>query len=85
LLRLAYWKEGQRHSLALALSGTLLTCGISREDAARFLDALINATGDNEGEDRHKCLESTFGRLQAGHPIGGKVQLAGIVGEETAD
>jgi hypothetical protein len=79
-----HWQEGQRHKLALALSGTLLAGGISREDAARFFDALIRAKGDAEGQDRYSCLDSTARRLAAGEAVAGKKELANIIGERPA-
>src|SRR5215472_5756564 len=65
-LILPHWLQGQRHSLALALSGILLRNGFGEEEAHQFIDAFVCASGDQESEDRHWCVRSTAINLKAG-------------------
>jgi P4 family phage/plasmid primase-like protien len=84
-LLMPHWKEGHRHNLALALAGTLLTGGMSEEDARQLFQALIETTGDREEEDRLKCLTGTVKRLEEGQSATGRAQLAEITGEKVAN
>ena len=83
-LILPYWKEGQRHKLALALSGTLLFGGVIEQNARQLLDALIAAANDEEPQDRRKCLVDTAGTVKSEQPVAGRKELADIIGEKAA-
>src|ERR1051326_5224460 len=84
-LLLRHWKQGSRHKLALALSGALLTGGMSEDDAHRLFDILITAAADAEHEDRHKCLSDTAQKLHARQAVKGRSDLAEIMGEKATD
>jgi putative DNA primase/helicase len=84
-LLLRHWKEGNRHHLALTLSGTLLGGDMSEENARRLLTALVTAAHDGEDEDRLKCLSDTARKLKAGEPIAGRKDLSKVIGEEAAN
>jgi hypothetical protein len=79
------WQRGNRHNLALALSGILLGGGMSEENARGLLEALIAASNDGEREDRLQCLSSTARELKAGKPIAGRKDLATIIGEKAVN
>ncbi|MEZ8221830.1 phage/plasmid primase, P4 family, C-terminal domain-containing protein [Candidatus Fervidibacteria bacterium JGI MDM2 JNZ-1-D12] len=58
-----YWFEGQRHDLALALSGVLARRGVDRSLAEKILSTLVNEQGDPELRDRIRALLDTYDRL----------------------
>lgn len=76
--------EGGRHAAALALSGALLRQGWSAEDVSRFVEAVAEAAGDDEVEDRVRCVEDTQRKLAEGAPVTGLPTLAETVGDDTA-
>lgn len=84
-LILPHWEKGNRHNLSLAVSGTLLKGGFTEDNAHRFIEAMVRAADDDEGEDRHQCISSTAAKMKAGQPITGKKDLADVVGEKSAD
>jgi len=84
-LILPHWLQGQRHSLALALSGILLRNGFGEEEAHQFIDAFVCASGDQESEDRHWCVRSTAINLKAGKACTGNRELTQIIGAKCAD
>jgi hypothetical protein len=84
-LLLRHWQRGNRHNLALALSGTLLSGGMREENTRRLLEALIASAEDGEPEDRRKCLSDTAQRLKARQAVKGRNDLAEIVGEGATD
>ena len=59
----------------------MLRGGFSEDDVDHFIDALVRASGDAEGEDRHQCVASTAHKLKTGEPFTGGKGLASIVGE----
>ena len=78
-----FWvTEGTRHDLALALSGVLLKSGVPLETARTVLQAVIEAAGDEEVEDRLACLDSAAARLQAGQTVAGWNRLKELLGPQ---
>jgi putative DNA primase/helicase len=59
---LPHYREGARHTLALALAGWLRKCQIPEADALRVIDALAQATGDTERADRLRAVADTYAR-----------------------
>jgi putative DNA primase/helicase len=59
---LPHYREGARHTLALALAGWLRKCQIPEDDALRVIDALAQATGDTERADRLRAVSDTYAR-----------------------
>ena len=80
-LVLRHWHKGQRHRLALAVSGTLLRGGIDPGMATKLIEALARAAGDEQAADRFQCVATTAERLRAGQPISGRNELVEIIGE----
>src|SRR5215469_12513190 len=80
-LVLRHWKPGQRHFLALAVSGTLIKGGLHPREVARLIDAIVRTARDEEAEDRLRCVETTAEELRTGRPITGKSELTAIIGE----
>jgi putative DNA primase/helicase len=84
-LLLRCWREGQRHDLALAVAGALLSGGVDRNVVTRLIDAVARAAGDNEVQDRFRCVEDTAKQLECGGPVTGRTELATLMGERDAD
>lgn len=71
---------GQRHDAALALAGMLLRHW-EEEEAARFVEAVATAAGDEEVRARVRDVVSTARRLSASQAATGVPTLARIVGD----
>ena len=82
LLARAWPGPGSRHDAAMALSGGLLRSGWSEEDATHFLRALVDATGDPEGNDRLAAVRSTSQALAEGKQTTGWTRLRNLIGLE---
>jgi len=66
---LPYWKEGSRHDLALLLSGLLYWNGYKQESAEKLIKRLIEITGDEEAEDRLRCVKDTYEKGKKGQHV----------------
>jgi hypothetical protein len=85
LLTRHYPTIGQRHDLALSLSGFLLRSGWILNDTVHFVTAIAQTAGDEEIEDRVKAVHDTHTQLQAGEPATGGSTLKQIIGPEAMD
>lgn len=65
-----YWVQGERHNLALALSGFLATLGWSKDDVHELIDNLVEVHG-GEPENLLECVETTYRRLTEGKTVQG--------------
>jgi hypothetical protein len=59
-----HWTLGQKHALALALSGMLAKAGIPEEQALQLIERL--SEGDTKPIDRVRCVQDTYRRLRSG-------------------
>lgn len=81
-----HWPStGSRHNAAMALAGGLLRGGWSIEDAEKFIRAVAVAAGDDEVEDRVRCVTSTQEKLELGKPARGWPYLAEIIEKKVID
>lgn len=71
--------RGSRHEAALALAGTLLRGGWSREDAVQFVCRAAEAAGDEEWRDRASDVETTAVRLERSEEATGRTRLAELL------
>lgn len=55
----SFWLEGQRHDLALFLSGWLATAGWSEEDSTEVIERL-HAVGGGDLNNQLQCVRDTF-------------------------
>ena len=55
-----HWPTGSRHSTSLALAGALRKAGWTKDQALDFLKPVL--AGDEEYNDRIRCLEDTFAK-----------------------
>ncbi|HJQ32944.1 MAG TPA: AAA family ATPase [Pyrinomonadaceae bacterium] len=72
-------QEGSRQDEALALAGGLLRAGWPEAEAARFIEAVCEAAGDEETRARVSTMCYTVRRLESGAHATGWPTLAGIV------
>ena len=64
-----YWPgAGSRHDASLALAGWLLRNGWGEDEAARFIEAVADAAGDEEHAARAKNVATTVRRTAARRP-----------------
>jgi DNA polymerase I-like protein with 3'-5' exonuclease and polymerase domains len=82
VLLACHWKEGQRHDIALSLSGGLLLAGWAWEEVRRFLRAVMEAAGDTEVADRLRAVEDTAEKIRRGEAVTGWPTLAERIGEK---
>lgn len=79
------WSKGSRHDLSLSLSGTLLRGGWSIEDTTGFVESICLAAGDQEIEDRKRCVSDTAERLSRNETAYGLPKLGELLGEKVAN
>lgn len=74
-----WWQPGNRHEMALALSGTLANLGWSLEQTVDLIEQVCNITDDAETNNRLAAVRDTY-RRQANHqPIIGYSGLAALL------
>jgi hypothetical protein len=72
-------QEGSRQDAALALAGGLLRAGLSETEAARFIEAVCEAAGDEETRERVKTVCYTSRKLEIGASVTGWTRLSEIL------
>lgn len=72
-----HWTLGQKHAMALALSGMLAKAGISEEQTLAVIERL--SAGDNEPLDRVRCVQDTYKRLRSGQDNRGFMALREMI------
>jgi putative DNA primase/helicase len=78
-----HWpKSGARQDAALHLSGALAHAGWGIDEIKKFIEAIIQAAGDEEAEMRLKAVGYALDKLQKGMPVSGWPKLAGIMGDQ---
>ncbi len=78
------WRKDSRHSLALALAGALIRGGWHAAEADQFVEAICDAAGDEELDDRLRCVQNTAAKLERGDQVTGLPTLASLLGEPIA-
>lgn len=76
------WPKGCRHEAALAVAGYLLKGGISLEDAENLMRAICAAAGDEEVEDRLKCIRDTQVKMNQVEELVARGKLKELFGED---
>jgi len=76
--------KGSRHDFALALAGMLRHGGYPQERAELLVEAVADAVGDAEHQDRRRCVIDTYARKN-GHATTGGPTLAMLVGEKVVE
>ena len=75
-----YWTPGDRHNMALIVSGALAherqvgflgNDAAAPDDAQRVFDFILRVTGDREVKDRQKVFTDTINAMDAGRPVTG--------------
>jgi len=68
------WSHGQRHAVALGLSGWLAKAGVPQAQTLRIIAALAAGDGD-ESRDREKAVETTYRNVESGNDAAGYTAL----------
>ena len=76
-----HWQAGERHQLALSLSGGLLLAGWPVDDVRAFIEAVCIAAQDKELEDRLRSVTDTERNIQQGKPVSGWPTLVDAIGD----
>lgn len=71
-----YWKQPNRHYLALGLAGLLAKRGFARQTAEALIKKIVREARDEEAEDRVAAVRSTYRRLEEEKEISGAAHLA---------
>lgn len=74
-----YPPAGSRDDFCMALSGALLTAGLSGEDAGRCVVAVADAAGDEEAGKRDKAGATAL-KIAAGEPVTGLPRVVEMMG-----
>ena len=73
------WATGNRHDMALGLSGFLAVAGWGFDDAQDLVEKIAAAAGDEEISNRKSCVRDTFASLVNGQPIAGLSMLRELI------
>jgi len=65
------WTEGERHNLALGLSGYLANSGWRLEQARQVMEEICRAAGDTDIGNRLACVEDTYLSIAEGKEVAG--------------
>ena len=79
LFALHWPDEGSRHDCALALGGFLLRLGVGEELAVKIVTLAAESAGDEELEDRRRCVEDTAQKIKEGEATTGASRLADLL------
>lgn len=85
LLANHYPEDGVRHDFAHALSGTLLRGGMGLDDVKHLVETIARYVGDEEWEDRVRCVEDTARKLESGEPVTGQPTLTDYLDKKVVD
>jgi hypothetical protein len=73
------WTDTKRHEMALALAGWLALTGWNEIKAIELIEAICDATGDTEKQNRIGGVRDTYVKLDAGEMIAGKEKLSEMI------
>lgn len=74
-----HWTLGQKHAMALAVTGMLAKAGVPETQALDIIDRL--SRDDQKPFDRVKCVQDTYARMQSGLEVRGFTALKEMVPE----
>ncbi len=80
-----HWpNQGGRNDAAMALSGGLLRGGMNDDAAERFVQAVADAAGDEEADERVKAVHSSRKKIDACESVTGWPSLSKLIGDVVA-
>jgi hypothetical protein len=74
-----HWTDGQKHAMALGLSGMLAKAGIPEAQTLSIIERLSD--GDRKPIDRVRCVNDTYKRLASGTDVQGFMSLKAMMPE----
>jgi hypothetical protein len=74
-----YWTSGSRHNLALGTAALLATAGVSEEAAKALIEDVCMDAGDDETDDRLRCVANTYSKVRKNEPISAKSFLEEVL------
>lgn len=80
-----HWKNGSRHSTAMALSGFLLRRDVSIDRAEEIIRHVATAAQDEELDSRVQTVRDTAKKLEAKRPTTGVPTLSGFLDSKVID
>lgn len=78
-----HWTLGQKHHLALAISGLLAKAGVPEEQTLSIISRL--AAFDDKPWDREKCVNRSYERVRSGDAVKGFYGLREVLPPELTD
>jgi DNA polymerase-1 len=78
------YSRDQRHRLVLAFAGFAAKNNIPEIQCRRIVEKLIEATRDEQLEDRIRAVEDSYKKVADGLPVKGYRELAEVLGDEPA-
>jgi hypothetical protein len=78
------YERDQRHRLVLAFAGFAAKNNIPEIQCRRIVEKLIEATRDEQPEDRIRAIEDSYRKVADGLPARGYRELAEVLGDEPA-
>lgn len=72
-----HWTLGQKHAMALAVTGMLAKAGVPEPQALDIIERLSHE--DMRPDDRVKCVQDTYARMASGLEVRGFTALQGMV------
>jgi hypothetical protein len=79
------WVEGERHELALALGGVFARSGWRLEEAQAFVQAICEATADEQARSQLRNVSDAYQRVTAGENAYGFPKLADLIGKQRVE
>lgn len=74
-----HWKSGQRHQVAMCLSGALATGGWSKDEVIKVITEIHDIVGDGDLKDQLKAVDTTYKKFHNGDAVLGIGGLAKIM------
>lgn len=80
-----HWNNGQRHQIALALSGALLRSAWSVDNVKSFIIGVAEAANDEEIKDRVNAVETTYQKIMSNGQATGLPTLKDLLDKRVVD
>lgn len=79
------WRKGIRHDLSLVISGVLLKKGWVNESVKLFLRSICHVSGDDEVDDRMRCVDDSEAAIAKERKVFGIPKLIELTDQKIVD